>query len=65
MGDSYLDIVKQLIPIIIPLLLKDEPTVLLYARAILDFIMLARYRSHNTIILEYIEHALFRIDKLK
>ena len=60
-----MDIARQLMPIITPLLLKDEPIALLYARAMLDFIMLARYRSHNTATLEYIEHALFRMDKLK
>ena len=64
-GDGYLDVARQLMPVITPLLLKDEPAALLYARAVLDFMMLARFRSHNTATLEYMEHALFRMDKLK
>ena len=35
------------------------------ARAIVDFILLAQYKMHDDETLEYLDHALYRIDKTK
>ena len=35
------------------------------ARAIVDFILLAQYKTHDDETLEYLDHALYRIDKTK
>jgi hypothetical protein len=36
-----------------------------FLRAVIDFVTLAEYRSHDEETLEYIEHALDRINKIK
>jgi len=36
-----------------------------YARTIINFIIIARYASHNTKFLKYLNHALYYINKLK
>ncbi len=48
-----------------PLLIEDQPEVLYTGRAIIDFIMLAKYRSYDDDTLRYISAALKRIDLLK
>ena len=35
------------------------------ARAIVDFILLAQYKTHDDETLRYLEQALYRIDKTK
>jgi len=40
-------------------------TAMHYAHAIIDFIVIARYTSHDTKFLKYLDHALYYIDKLK
>ena len=57
--------VKQLIVVAKPLLIHDIPEVIQYARAILDFIILAQYISHNEEILRYMEHVLYRLEMTK
>ena len=36
-----------------------------YVRAVVDFCILAQYRSHTSKTLEYMRNALYRIDKFK
>jgi hypothetical protein len=58
-------VARQLITVIIPLLVTEYPAALLYAQAMIDFWILAQYRSHNEEILKYIDHALYHINALK
>ena len=64
-GAEYRSLCKQLIPVIAPLLSKVSVGAMHCTRAIMDFVMLARYASHTEETLRYMEHALFRIDKTK
>ncbi len=57
--------VKQLIAAATPLLLHDVPEAIQCVRAILDFMMLAQYVSHDDETLRYMEHALYRLEKTK
>jgi hypothetical protein len=54
-----------LIPVIALLILTKEPGALHCARAIVDFILLAQYKTHDDETLRYLEQALYRIDKTK
>jgi Plavaka transposase len=57
---------RQLIPVVAPLLTGESAQpILLYARAILDFLTLAQYRSHDEETLRYMELALYQINQLK
>jgi Plavaka transposase len=57
---------RQLIPVIAPLLTGESAQpILLYARAVLDFLTMAQYRSHDQETLEYMRLALYQMDKLK
>jgi hypothetical protein len=58
-------IIRQLIPVITSLLSTKEPGAMYCARAIVDFIFLAQYKTHDDETLEYLDHALYRIDKTK
>lgn len=55
--------VKQLIAAATPLLIHDTPESIQCAQAIFEFTMLARYISHNNKTLQYIEPALYRLEK--
>ncbi len=57
--------IKQLIAVATPLLIHDASKTIQYARAILDFTMLAQYVSHDDKTLRYMEHALYRLEKIK
>ena len=57
--------VKQLIVAAKPLFIHDVPEVIKYARAILDFIILAQYISHNKEMLRYMEHVLYKVEMTK
>ncbi len=57
--------VKQLIIAATLLLIQDAPKIVHYTRVILDFIILAEYPSHNNETLSYMEHTLYRLDKIK
>ena len=48
-----------------PLLIHDAPEAIQCAQAILDFIMLAQYVSHDKETLRYMEHALYKLEKTK
>src|SRR5712664_4635467 len=43
----------------------SDKTMIVYARAAIDFRTLAQYGSHDGNILQYIEHALYQMDMLK
>ena len=58
-------IIRQLIPVIAPLLSTKEPGAMHCAQAIVDFILLAQYKTHDDETLEYLDHALYRIDRIK
>ena len=58
-------IIRQLIPVIAPLLSTKVPGAMYCARAIVDFILLAQYKTHDDETLRYLEQALYRIDKTK
>lgn len=64
-GNEQKAIIRQLIPVLAPLLVKTAPSALQYARAVLDFVMLAMYHAHDDKTLSYIGQALYRIDKFK
>ena len=54
-----------MIPVIAPLLSSKEPGAMHCAWAIVDFILIAQYKTHNEETLHYLDHALYRIDKTK
>jgi hypothetical protein len=58
-------IIRQLIPILAPLLSVKVPGAMHCARAIVDFILLAQYKTHDDETLRYLEQALYRIDRTK
>jgi hypothetical protein len=64
-GNEERDLIRILIPVITPLLLSKAPDALTYARALVDFITLTQYRTHNDESLRYLSHALVRIDHTK
>jgi hypothetical protein len=57
--------VGQLIPVIAPLLVKRFPEAIYYTRAVIDFIMIVSYKMYSKSTLQYLEHALYCIDKTK
>jgi hypothetical protein len=57
--------VGQLIPVIAPLLVKHFPEAMHCTRAVIDFIMIASYKTHSKSTLQYLEYALYCIDKTK
>lgn len=58
-------VARQLVLVVAPLLTKSHPATVLYTRAMCDFWMITQYHSHNDDTLQYLEHALYCIDKLK
>lgn len=64
-GNEEKAMVRQLLPVIAPLLQRHSPDALHCARAILDFVTIAQYRAHDDSTLQYLEQALYRIDKTK
>ena len=64
-GSEFKNLFRQLIPVLAPLLTKDSPYVMHCIRAIIDFVKFARYISHTEETLGYMQHALFRMDKIK
>ena len=47
------------------LLIYDAPEAIQYARAILDFTILAQYILHDNKMLHYIKHTLYKLEKTK
>ena len=64
-GAEYRSLCRQLVPVLAPILSKVSVGAMHCTRAIMDFVMLARYASHTEETLRYMEHTLFRIDKTK
>ena len=62
-GNERKQVVRQLLPVITPLL-KKQQAALACSRAILDFVTIAQYTTHDESTLMYMDHALERIDKL-
>jgi hypothetical protein len=58
-------ILRQIIPVLAPLLTVKEPAAMHCARAFVDFILMAQYKTHDIETLRYMEQALYRIDKMK
>src|SRR6266436_3093147 len=58
-------IIRQLIPVLALLLSTKVPGAMHCARAIIDFILLAQYKTHDDETLCYLEQALYRIDRTK
>lgn len=52
--------VDQLVPVLAPLL-KDDPAAMHYVRALVDFIMLVRYRTHDDDTIGYMKICLRRM----
>ena len=55
--------IRQLIPVIITFDQGARSNAL--TQVIVDFILLAQYKTHNDETLQYLEHALYRIDRTK
>ena len=64
-GNEQKDILRIFVPVVAPFLTGKCPAAMLCVRAICDFATMAQYRSHDEETLRYLEHALYRIDKLK
>ncbi len=62
-GDEQKAIIKQLIPVVAPLL-GSHPA-LQYARAVVDFVLIAQYTTHDEETLKYMKQAIYRIDCFK
>jgi hypothetical protein len=56
---------RQVIAVIAPFLTQSDKAAMHCARAILDFVLISQYRSHDDTTIEYLEHALYRLNKLK
>ena len=57
--------IKQFVFIIISFLLEKRDIVIHCARVIMNFVMLIQYISHDKNRLNYMKHALYRINNLK
>ena len=57
-GNEYRDMIRQYAAVIAPLLKREDDGVMLFIRAILDFVTLSEYHSHTDETLEYLNHAL-------
>ncbi|KAI0996056.1 hypothetical protein K3495_g12125, partial [Podosphaera aphanis] len=64
-GEDSQAIVLQIIPAITPLLLVISPDAILFTRAIVDFVLLAQYKSHSDETLKKLSHAIDRIWHMK
>lgn len=64
-GSEYRAACRQLVPIVTPPLIKDDPAVLHCVEAIIDFVHMAQYKSHTNETLRYMKYALYQIDQTK
>ena len=64
-GNEYRDMIRQYAVVIAPLIKGEDAGVMLFIRAVLDFVTLSEYHSHTDETLGYLNHALERIDDLK
>jgi len=63
-GKMYKSMVRQIVPVLAPLL-KQNRAAMLFVRAFVDFAILSRYTSHDANTIEYLEAALYRMDRSK
>ena len=64
-GNEERTIIRQILPVITPLLVKKQPGAVHFTRAVTDFILLSQYCSHTDSTLQYMRHALMRMNKFK
>ena len=64
-GNEPKAIVRQLVAVTTPLLAGKRDFAIHCCRAIIDFVMLAMYESHDEHTLSYLEEAIYRIHHLK
>ena len=64
-GNEQKAMIRQFVPVITPLLIGKRDAAIHCGRAIMDFVMLAMYESHDENTLSYMQHALYRINSLK
>ncbi len=62
---NWKSIVCQFISIIASLLITKASAAIHFTQAVINFVILAQYYSHDEEILWYLEHALFWLNKLK
>ncbi len=62
---DWKSIVCQLISVIASLLITKASAAVHFAWAVINFVILAQYHLHDEETLQYLEHALFRLNKLK
>jgi hypothetical protein len=56
---------RQLISVIVLLLSSKEPAAMYCAQTVVDFILITQYKTYNNKTLCYINHILYRIDRMK
>ncbi len=64
-GSEYWAACRQLVPVVTPLLIKDDPGVLQCIQAIIDYVHMVQYKSHTDKTLCYMGHAFYRINQTK
>lgn len=64
-GNEQKALVQQLVPVLAPMLTTQAPAALQCIRAVMDFVVLASYASHDEHTLGYMAASLDRLDKLK
>lgn len=64
-GNEQKAMIQQLVPVLAPLLTSQAPAAMLCIRAIMDFVVLAMYASHDDNTLRYMSAALDRVNLLK
>ena len=64
-GEEGKAMLRQIVPVFAPLLVDSDLNLLYAGRAVVDFIMLARYRSHDEESLRYLSAAEYRMNLLK
>ena len=64
-GNKQKAIMRQLITVLAPLLTLKAPFTMHFAKAVINFVLIVQYQTHNNKTLQYIEHALYRINSLK
>lgn len=64
-GNKYWAACHQLVPMVILLLIKNNPIVFQCVWAITDFVHMVQYKSHTNKTLHYIKHALYWINQTK
>ena len=64
-GSEEKDLVRIIVPVLAPLLTTRAPDALQYIRALVDFMIIANYRTHDEATIGYLEQALYRIEQTR